>query len=235
MIELKEYNGKYVLLLAESSLERIPEGFLKYKKTRILAKRMNIEPQYIILDKSLFFEEMKKEKIDDKRGRPDIIYMFVMATQYSILNQLGKLRILIHTLNNELIEFKQDVRPPKNYYQFINLMQQLFKYKKVPPSSKTPLITLKDKVPLIDLINVLNRKNIVLLHERGSPATCEKIGAFPPQDTLFVIGGFPHGDFSVKIKNIATHVFSIYEGKPLDAWIVADRITCCLEQKTGIL
>jgi len=235
MIELNEYDGKYVILLAESSLERIPAGFLKYKKTKILAKRMNVEPQYIILDKSLFFEEMKKEKINGKRGRPDIAYMFVMATQYSILNQKGKLRILVHTLNNELIEFKQEVRPPKNYYQFINLMQQLFKYKKVPPSNKNPLITLREKVPITDILKKLNRKNIVLLHEKGSLATCEKIGSFLPKDTLFIIGGFPHGDFSVKIKNMATHVFSIYEGNPIDAWIVADRIICCLEQKIGLL
>ena len=219
----------YLIGLVESSLETLPPELARTRKARALSRRMGVPPQYILLDKSLFYSEMKRQGIDEKRGRPDIVFMFLQAAQYSVLNRRGMLRVFVHTINDNVIEVNPKARLPKNYYQFVNLLQHLFWKGRVPPTGE-PLLELRRNVSLEEYVRGLGVSRIVLLHERGSKVDCKWLLQRRLPEHAILIGGFPHGDFSERTHKIADYKVSIGVSEPLDAWIVADRIICCLEQ-----
>lgn len=223
-----------MLGLVEASLETIPEDLRNTEKARRLSRRMRVPPEYLILDRSLFHEEMKLLGIESKRGRPDIVFMFLQATQYSPLNARGVLRVFVHTLNDEVIEVDPAARLPKNYYQFVNLLQHLYMNGRVPRRGR-PLLKLKKNKTLREHLEELGVREPVLLHERGEPVDCRWLGERTFPRSCLLVGGFPHGDFSPATEALAKHKVSLFGGAPLDAWIVADRIVCCLESSLGLI
>lgn len=223
----------YLIGLVESSLETLPEPLQNTKKAVALAKRYKVSPSELLLDKSIFYEEMKKLPNFEKRGRPDIVHQFLLATQYSYLNKLGLLKVFIHTINDNIIEVDNLARIPKNYYQFVGLMQQLFKRGRVPPLGR-PLLTLKKELSLRDYLESLGVKKPILLHEKGRLIANKKelLGfIFPPY--CFLIGGFPHGDFSPAVQSLATDLISLNYEMIFDSWLAADRLICILEEYVG--
>ncbi|AFH43255.1 16S rRNA methyltransferase [Fervidicoccus fontis] len=228
--EEKKFGGPlYIIGLVESSLEPLPKELVNSKKAVILSRRFNIEPKYLILDKSLFYEEMKVLKEKEKRGRPDIIHQFLLATQYSYLNLKGKLKVFIHTINNDIIEVNPITRIPKNYFQFVSLIQNLYKYKKVPRSGEALLI-LRKNVKLSEYLKEKNIEKPILLHEKAEKVEYNELEKFYFPPCSFLIGGFPHGDFSKDTKMVAWRSISLKKDFIMDAWMVADRIICHLEK-----
>ncbi len=219
----------YMMGLLEASLEPLPKELWATSKARSLAKRYRVSPRYIILDKSVFYDEMKKLGINQKRGRPDIIHQFLLATQYSLLNKKGHLRIFIHTINNEIITIEPETRIPKNYFQFINLMQHLY-MKKELPEKKKPLIKLHEKTSLKQFLKTNNIRKLILLREEAPQKDIEwfRDKTHPPH--AIGIGGFPHGDFSKPTIKLSWTQASLYDGESYDAWIITDRIICNLEK-----
>ena len=218
----------YLIGLVEASIEPLPPKLQSTKKARVLSKRMGVEPKYIILDKSLFYKEMKANRIDGKRGRPDIVHMFLCSTQYSPLNKAGLLRVFIHTVNNEIIEVEPETRTPKNYYQFISLMQHLFRDGRVPPRGK-PLIKLYKNTSLFKYLKKLGVSKTILLWEKGERVKPDFFLDKTYPTHAILVGGFPHGDFNSRIIKECNYRVSIYSGQPLDAWIVVDRIISFIE------
>lgn len=218
----------FLIGLIEASLETLPKELWSTRKAVSLSRRMKIEPRYILLDKSLFYNEMKKYGISGKRGRPDIVYMFLNAMQYSPLNKKGLLRVFVHTINDYIIEVNPKTRPPKSYYQFMVLMQHLFKHSKVPPTGE-PLMLLRKNMSLRDYLESKGVTKPVLLWEKGEckPPAWFADKKFPPHAIL--VGGFPHGDFREETLQLAWERVSIYKGIQLDAWVVADRVLCFIE------
>jgi len=218
----------YLIGLVESSLETLPREIAATKKARALSRRMRVPPEFMLLDRSLFHEEMKRLKINEKRGRPDIVFMFLQASQYSVLNARGMLRVFVHTINDDVIEVDPSARLPKNYYQFVNLLQHLYWHGRVPKHGR-PLLLLRRGVDLKEYLESLGVEEVVLLHEGGESVKCSWFKEKPFPKYAMLIGGFPHGDFAESTLRLAKYVVSIGVREPLDAWVVADRIICCLE------
>ncbi len=110
------------LILADSELELMPEEIKKRK---------------ILLDSSLHHSLMKGLKDWKRRGRPDIVHVFLLIAQESILNRKGLLKTYIHTRNDEIIYVNPEMRIIKNYNRFKGLMQQLLIHGKVPLKGKS--------------------------------------------------------------------------------------------------
>jgi rRNA small subunit pseudouridine methyltransferase Nep1 len=214
--------------LVEAGLVTLPEQIQRTRKATLLSKRFGIPPKYILLDVSLFYEEMKKIGIDPRYARPDIVHQFLLASQYSPLNLEGKLRVFIHTAHNDLILIRPEARIPKNYYQFVGLMQRLFMNEQVPDKGEW-LMKLRRKVSLDKALRELGVENPILMHENGEAITCNKAKGMTYPPRAFLIGGFPRGDFTQNTLRLVTEKYSIKKGVRLDAWIVADRLIACFE------
>mmetsp|Transcript_22647 Transcript_22647/g.31038 ORF Transcript_22647/g.31038 Transcript_22647/m.31038 type:complete len:254 (+) Transcript_22647:42-803(+) len=68
---------------------------------------------------------MKKYNKDPQGYRPDIVHQELMAVLDSPLNKAGKVKVLVHTEKNVLIEINPKTRIPRTFKRFSGLMVQL--------------------------------------------------------------------------------------------------------------
>ena len=221
------------IVLIESALELIPREIWGHPAVLKNARKRGKKPGEMLLDTSLHYHAMKNLKFREKRGRPDIVHVSLLNALSSPLNIEGKLRIYIHTISDYVIFIHPETRIPRNYQRFVGLIEQLFIEGRVPPKGEKPLLYIKE-MSLEDLLDILGLK-LILLSETGSMASPDYIVEKAIDGKYIIgIGGFPHGDFSKKVYDLAEDVYAIYN-KPLDTWIVVSRIIEAAERYYKIL
>jgi len=219
-----------ILVLAESSLELIPREIQGHPVVVSDARRRGKSPSQMLLDRSRHHKAMAKLEESWRRGRPDIVHLSLLAAQYSVLNLAGRLKVYVHTLGDLVIDVDPSTRIPKNYYNFVGLMEQLLTLGRVPPRGRA-LIKVERK-SLEDLLRQLP-KPIVLLHERGRRASFEELGRLAVNSTV-VVGAFPRGDFKSKLFELADEVVSI-GNYVLDSWQVVSRVIAAAEVELKLI
>jgi len=222
------------LILAESSLELVPNEIANHPSVIKNARRRGKTPRDVILDISVHFSAMRNLPNRHKRGRPDIVHVSLLEALSSPLNLEGLLRIYVHTINDYVIFIHPLTRIPRNYNRFVGLMEQLLKEGQVPPGSPNPLMYLRN-LNFVNLINYLNTQRVILLDEGGELRGVEDICSIAIKEGLpLVVGGFPHGTFSKYVYELSKYVFSIYP-KPLDTWVVVSRVIAGCEKVLNIM
>ncbi len=207
------------LILADSELEIVPQEIQGHPAIVKHAKLRKKKPSRILLDASYHHQAIRSKYPSeaDRRGRPDIVHFFLMNAQESMLNYQGKLRVYIHTRNNEVIRISPETRLPKAYHRFVGLMEHVFQNKYVP-SKENPLLTLEN-MSLRALTKEIGAKTI-LLSQNGRRVKVKEYHI--PEDVTIIIGGFPSGDFLSNV-NFVDDSISIYDGT-LMAWVAAYEI-----------
>jgi rRNA small subunit pseudouridine methyltransferase Nep1 len=125
-----------------------------------------------------------------------------------------------------MITINPKTRIMRNYERFLGLLEQLFE-NQVVPDNKQPLLSLKEHVPLKQVIEEQHADFVVALSEDGTPVELQHY--LPPlkkqekQNLLFIIGGFPSGQFHTDLNTIANEVISLYS-EMLPAWTVASEL-----------
>lgn len=204
------------IVIAESELEPVPGEISNHPSILSHARKRRKKPEKLILDATYHYKALRGLRDGGRRGRPDIVHFCLINSLESPLNKEGKLRIYIHTRNDEVIYVKPEVRIPKNYNRFVGLMENLFEKKAVPGLLKL------EKKSLKELINEIGPDEVFLMHEKGKlikpPELGKMLSAF--EKPVVVIGGFPHGDFRNPPRGRRV---SIYGGS-LTAWVVLNEI-----------
>lgn len=138
---------KVILLLTEASLETIPKELLSDPVIiRDAKRRGGVNPRYLILDRARHHRAMTRLPNAEKRGRPDILHQALLLIQGSLLARNNLVKTYVHTVNDLVIDVDPEIRPPRNYDNFIGLMSQLFEVGRVPPVGK----------PLMRFVNGIN-------------------------------------------------------------------------------
>lgn len=214
------------LVLAESELELVPSKIWGHPAVVTSAKRRERESKDILLDSNYHHSALRYLEDGDRRGRPDIVHTFLLVTLESIANKRGLVKTIIHTRNDQVIYVSRETRIMRSYSRFVGLMEQLFKVRYVP-SEENPLLRMEDGVDLEKLIEIEKPDKVITLKEGAKKVdlynylkdikeTCEK-------NMMFIIGGFPRGDFRTNVEKISNDLISIYD-EPLTAWTVAGEI-----------
>jgi len=217
------------LILAESSIERMPTQLAKHPSVIAHARRKRKDPSSLILDRSYHHSAMRMLEGRDpseslaKRGRPDIAFHVLLQALGSPLNLEGLLRTYVHTVEDKVIDIDPQIRLPRNYDRFVGILEQLYHHKSVPPS-ETPLLKIRD-CALPNLLKELAASTIVAFSTVGKPATmtdaCRPI--VETDAPVVLVGGFAHSHFEETTTRLADHVFSI-DKDSLDTWVVAARL-----------
>ncbi|MFZ8850243.1 MAG: 16S rRNA methyltransferase [Thermoproteota archaeon] len=220
---------KFKFLIAESSLELIPKEIINHPAVISDAYKRGKDPSKIILDRAKHHFAMLKLPNSTKRGRPDIIHSLLLVHQYSLLAQNNLSKIYIHTLEDKIIEVNNKTRIPKNYNNFIGLIEQLYE-KGAIISDGEELLKLID----MKLKEFIQGNSWVVFHEKGDKISLNNLANLL-EGKIIIIGGFPHEDFENEwILKEAEKVIRIGD-KVLDSFQILFRIITILEMNLNLI
>ena len=194
------------LVIAEAALERVPASICDHPTILRSARRRGKPPEKMLLDSNFHHTAMQSLTDAQKRGRPDILHIVLLCALESVINKQGNLALYIHTRNDEIITISPETRIPRSYNRFCGLMEQLLE-----TGCITDLLHMEKK-SLHDFVCNLSGEKIVL-HSKGTPLNLQK-------DVIFIVGGFPHGDFDTNLPYPLMRVFN----EPLPAWTVVNEL-----------
>lgn len=212
-----------IVIVTESALELVPQKILTHPAIINYAKKRSKRSEEILLDRSYHHFAMNKLVDAEKRGRPDIIHLTLLSLLGSPLNRRGSLETYVHTREDKVIKVDALLRLPKNYLRFIGLIEQLYKYGRVPLQGN-PLLEIYD-CSLSKLIKQLNSAKIIGLSMKGSFKQLEDLckETVSLDKVIFLLGGFPKGHFNSKTTQVIDELVKIYP-ETLDSWLVACRL-----------
>ncbi|MEM0496498.1 MAG: hypothetical protein QW178_05735 [Candidatus Nitrosocaldus sp.] len=222
------------LIIAEASLELVPEEIAWHSAIKKHAKRVGKESKEILLDRSYHHAAMLNLKDAYKRGRPDIVHFSLLEATNIPLYYEGMLSVYVHTIADKVISIgKKDVRLPKNYNRFVGLMEDLFNKGRIGDGSRDLL-----KVEDMDFMTLLDRigpSTVIGLSRLGEMGSAKYVASIVKdiEGACIVIGGFPKGTFSTSIRSRFKHTIAISKYS-LEAHIVVARVLYEVEKAQGI-
>jgi rRNA small subunit pseudouridine methyltransferase Nep1 len=222
------------LILAESSIELVPNEIAGHPAILKWAERKKKDPSQLILDQSYHHSAiLRLGKSGMGRGRPDIVHFSLLLALGSPLNSDNQLNCFVHTRDDHVITVDPRARLPRNTDRFTALIEQLYE-ESVVPSSGPPLMRLRTE-SLKDLLSKISSDNVVALTSVGSPKPMESIAAElrEVKRPVLLVGGFPAGHFSDQTMKLASGMFRIYRRR-LEAWTVVGRAVYDYEKAIGI-
>ena len=216
---------KLHLIIADASLELVPRELWKNPAVSRDAVRRGIEPARMLLDRSFHHSAMARLKDGFKRGRPDLVHAAVLSATCSPLYEDGHLKVYVHTLAGDVIEFRERTRVPKNYIRFRGLMEKALSERKAGP-----MINVYDS-DFRGLIEAIRPESVIGLSTLGRKLDLEELCAEAAGRSrpCFVVGGFPRGHFSDEVVKGLDDVVRIHE-KSLEAHVVVSRLLYEIEK-----
>ena len=197
----------FSLILAESALELIPLELQDHPSVLSHAQKLGKHPSKILLDNSWHFAAMKGINNEIKRGRPDLVHFSILEATTIPLYLQNKIKIYIHTVDDNVIYIGENVHIPKSYHRFEGLIEKLFLEKTI--QSDTDVLLEIKKKSFTELINEINPSKIIGFSTKGKLSSFEKISSQILNNSCIVIGGFQKGHFSESINNKVNHLFSV--------------------------
>ena len=214
------------LVLAESELELMPQALFAHPAIASFAQQRKKTPAQILLDSNYHHRAMETLPEGRRRGRPDIVHLFLLTALESIVNKKGQLNVVIHTRHNDVISVSPETRIMRSYERFTGLMEQLFEHH-VVPDEKHPLLRLRHNVTLQQVVEHATADHIIVCSQSGKSTSLatyfNELKKQKPHHLVCIIGGFPSGTFQTDITTITHNVLSIYK-EMLTVWTVAGEI-----------
>ena len=209
------------LILTESSLELVPKEIESHKSVISHAQKLGKRPSEILLDNSWHFAAMNGIKNEFKRGRPDLVHFCILEATTIPLYKKNKIKVYIHTIDDKVIYFGDNVNIPKSYHRFEGLFEKLF-LEKIIESDGNKLLEIKEK-SFLELIDEIKPSTVIGFSSTGKKLSIEKLTNEFDENCCLVIGGFQKGHFSDKIKGRVDQMISINDSS-FEAHVVVARI-----------
>ena len=214
---------RITLILAETSLEIIPQEIRNDKIINLFCKKKAKCPEQTLLDQSYHHKAILKLNQPEKRGRPDIAHFSLLEATSIPLYLKNQLDVYLHTIDDKVILIGKNVRLPKIYERFVGLIEQLYVNKNISYQGKELLRLSKGS--LEKLLNEIKPSVVIGLSRIGKPCNYEAVSKYGLKygRPVFVVGGFARGHFNEKNQELMNNVFSISEYS-LEAHFVFSRI-----------
>lgn len=218
------------LVLADAELERIPQRVTGHQQVVTSAQRAGLTPARMLLDSSLHYAALRDLPDGERRGRPDLVHFFLLTVLESIANKEGKVRVFVHTRNDEVITVEPKTRLIRNYNRFCGLIQQLLATGSL--NTPEPLLTLERKTTLRELVDRLAPDRTIVFDPAGAATEPSQLftAADAEKDIVALIGGFPSGDYRSPVPSKAERV-SIHP-EALTVWTVAAEVLAAYRATT---
>lgn len=199
------------IIIADASLELVPEEIASLPAIKAMARMRNKKPTEMIFDISSLLPLRRKLLPDqEKRGRPDVVHRLLLTILDSPLKSYLPMKIYLHTYKGRIFEVSPTTRLPRNYLRFLGLMEQLLMEGRVGPKDRSLIREISSD--LESLLKSLSPKLKIALSEKGRlEDPIDVARRILRQDTLILVGGFPHGDYSKEVKKLIDEEISLCE------------------------
>lgn len=197
------------LILADAALELVPQSLWRHPAVRARARTLGKPPGETLLDRSYHHTAMKRLPDGERRGRPDLVHMALMAAVATPLYLKGLLDLRIHTYGEVAIQVAPGVRLPHSYHRFQGLMEQLLVEGEVSTGGKTLLKAEPKSLP--QLLGELAPDPLIALSRRGERRPLEALAQHLTRGErpTLVIGAFPRGPYRPQTLNALRELYSI--------------------------
>jgi len=210
------------LVLSESSLELVPTELKHHPSIISHARKLGKHSSEILLDNSWHFAAMKGIDNELKRGRPDLVHFSILEATTIPLYLKNKIKLYVHTLDDKVISFGENVHIPKSYHRFEGVIEKLYQDKKITTKDDELLLEIKEKT-FSELIDEINPSKVIGFSTNGTKNTYEKIAKEITDNTCIVLGGFQKGHFSDLVENKITELYSV-GGESFEGHVVIARM-----------
>ena len=208
------------IILVESSLELIPKQMYNHPSVKSYSKKFKKTASTTLLDNSWHFGAMKGIENEIKRGRPDIIHLTLLSICTSPAFYENKIKVFVHTINDEIISINNSTHLPKSYHRFQGLMEKLFLTKKIEFEGE--ILMELEKYSLSQFMTKIRPTQIIGFTTQGKKITLENLVENIEENSCILIGGFQKGHFNKETEEIIEKSFSI-NNSSLEAHLVASR------------
>jgi rRNA small subunit pseudouridine methyltransferase Nep1 len=190
--------------------------------------------EYQLLNCDDHIQLLKKTNRDPAKHRPDIIHQEMMAVLDSPLNKAGKVRLLVHTEKNVLIEVNSSTRVPRTFKRFSGLMVQLLHKLKIRSAdgNDTLLKVIKNPIGRHLPAGAL----CYGFSQHGKLFSPTSFAETLPDDKpiVFVLGAMAAGSIKPEDHPYMTSTVSLSE-YPLSGVVAINRLLGSVEARRGIL
>ncbi len=196
-----------------------------------MARRFRKKPDEMLLDRVIHHSILKGMPDSTRRGRPDIVHLSILSIADTPAYRGGLVDFILHTIKDLIIVPKRTWRPPRNYYNFVSIFEQLLKIKRIPPEGEPILVARQGN--LAGAIKSLSPKRVVLFSSRGRLVDLHQFFRTTQYaGCVYLIGAYAKGEPRKSIVDMADDVISIYP-KMLPGWVVASRAVYELEKASA--
>jgi len=195
------------LVLVESALELVPSELKHHPSVVSHARKLGKYSSEILLDNSWHFAAMKGIENEMKRGRPDLVHFSILEATTIPLYLKNKLKLYVHTVNDKVISFGENVHIPKSYHRFAGVIEKLYQEKQIVANNDV-LLEIKDQT-FPELLDEINPSNTIGFSTNGQSSSYEKIALDISDNDCLIIGGFQKGHFSNSIENKINKLYSV--------------------------
>ena len=209
------------LILSESALELVPTELKHHPSVVTHAKKLGKYSSEILLDNSWHFAAMKGIKNEMKRGRPDLVHFSILEATTIPLYLENKIKLYVHTIDDKVISFGENVHLPKSYHRFAGVIEKLYQEKQIVTNNDV-LLEIKEKT-FSELLDEINPTKVIGFSTKGISSSYEKIAAEISDNSCLVIGGFQKGHFSDSIEDKITNLYSVGD-ESFEGHVVVSRI-----------
>nr|AIF08636.1 ribosome biogenesis protein (NEP1) [uncultured marine thaumarchaeote KM3_31_G08] len=209
------------LILSESALELVPSELKHHPSVVSHARKLDKHSSEILLDNSWHFAAMKGINNEMKRGRPDLVHFSILEATTIPLYLQNKMKLYVHTIDDKVISFGNNVHIPKSYHRFEGVIEKLYKEKQIVTNDDV-LLEIKDQT-FSELVDEINPSKVIGFSTSGVSSTYEKIASEISDNTCIVLGGFQKGHFSDSIQNKINNLYSI-GNESFEGHVVVSRI-----------
>jgi rRNA small subunit pseudouridine methyltransferase Nep1 len=213
-------------VLAESALELVPKEISGRPAVVSDSKRRERKATEILLDRSFHHSAMSGLKESEKRGRPDLVHVALLSVTGTPLYLDGRVRVLVHTYPDLVLELAEKTRIPKNYLRFRGLIEKALVERsgeglvKMYSAGVAELVRRRLGCDLVVGLSVQGKQG-------DAQGVADRIGS--AKNPCVIVGGFPHGHFSKGVLGSIDELDRI-DPRPLEAHVVASRVVYEIEK-----
>ena len=208
-----------IFVLAESALELVPREIRRHQAVANDSRRREVEAEGMLLDRSFHHSAMTKLKDSEKRGRPDLVHVALLAVTGTPLYLGGSVKAFVHTYGDLVLDIEPRTRIPKNYLRFRGLME-----KALAESPQEGLVTVRP-MGIRELARKVSADRVFGLSVQGRRASAGELARMMAgaREPMVLVGGFPHGHFSQGTLSVIDQLVRIH-AQPLEAHVVVSRV-----------